>query len=414
LLEEPTAADAYAIRARALRQLGRESEALRDEERAAELAPAFADESALYYEEAEWDALKGVVILFLGWAVVMGLIGLVLQAVRTILRPLAVKDRRGTEAIYDGEGRELFRIYLQNVVLTLLTLGVYRFWANVRNRQFHYQHTSFSEGRFDYHATGLEKFIGFLKGLLILAPLFVVLWFLHGWAREALGEEFAPTLVTYALLLCMFALRPLILVGAQRFNLARTSWNNLRLHFTGRVADAYKLYARDFLLVVCTLGLYWTWHVCRVHAFKLRHTRLGETRFSFQGGGRDLFPIQVFGGILCYVSLGLFVPWFIAARHRFFVRNTRFDGKYMRSDLTGGAVLAIGGPAMLVTIVTLGLALPWAVTRWRTLLTHSTYYAGRIEAEQLGSIRDSAASSTLEGLGEAGELFGEIGDLFGV
>jgi uncharacterized membrane protein YjgN (DUF898 family) len=69
---------------------------------------------------------------------------------------------------------------------------------------------------------------------------------------------------------------------------------------------------------------------------------------------------------------------------------------------------------MLVTIVTLGLALPWAVTRWRTLLTHSTHYAGRIDAEQLESIRDSAASGTLEGLGEAGELFGEIGDLFGV
>jgi uncharacterized membrane protein YjgN (DUF898 family) len=296
----------------------------------------------------------------------------------------------------------------------LLTLGVYRFWANVRNRQFHYQHTSFSEGRFDYHATGREKFIGFLKGLVILAPVFVVLWFLHGWAREALGEEFAPVLVTWSLMLCMFALRPLILVGAQRFNLARTSWNNLRLHFTGRVADAYKLYARDFLLLVFSLGLYWTWHACRVHAFKLRHTRLGETRFSFHGRGGDLFRIQFLGGILCNISLGLYVPWFIAARHRFFVRNTRFDGKRMHSDLTGGAVLAIGGPAMLVTIVTLGLALPWAVTRWRTLLTHSTHYAGRIDAEQLESIRDSAASGTLEGLGEAGELFGEIGDLFGV
>ena len=114
------------------------------------------------------------------------------------------------------------------------------------------------------------------------------------------------------------------------------------------------------------------------------------------------------------MTLGLYVPWYVAARHRFFMNHTAFKGKRFVSNLSGRSVLAVGGPAFLITVVTFGLALPWAITRWRTLLTHNTWYSAALDASELSSIRDEAASSTLEGLGEAGDVLGEIGDLFGL
>ncbi|MEM8813756.1 MAG: DUF898 family protein, partial [Pseudomonadota bacterium] len=65
--------------------------------------------------------------------------------------------RRTGRPTRTSPANELFKIYLQNIVFTVLTLGVYRFWARVRNRRFHYLHTEFAGGRFDYHATGREK-----------------------------------------------------------------------------------------------------------------------------------------------------------------------------------------------------------------------------------------------------------------
>ena len=134
--------------------------------------------------------------------------------------------------------------------LTLVTLGVYRFWAKVRTRRFHYQHSSFAagfdsdkpvegashaepeliEGRFDYHATGREKFVGFLKGIGILVPAGIGLFWLDGRVVEEQGEEYMGMVLSYGLLLLLYLLRPLILVGSQQFNLSRTSWNLSLIH----------------------------------------------------------------------------------------------------------------------------------------------------------------------------------------
>lgn len=436
----PNNPQAYFVRGRVRNQLDDPEGAAGDLARAKELEPAFGAWD--YGEDPDFDAsffeilaseFGFLVLPVLALVLVLGLLALALGGLSEGRRE--APDRRGgTQPEYDGEWRELLRIYLVNVGLTLATLGIYRFWAKVRTRRFHYQHTSFAAGfrsaspdaaegegqrdlvagRFDYHATGAEKFTGFLKGIAILAPLAAGLWWLDGRVVEDAGPEAAGAAPFYGFFAVMYLLRPLILVGSQRFNLARTSWNNLRLRFTGKVTEAYGLYARDFLLLILTFGIYWSWHAVRVREFRLRNTKLGEESFQFVGEGSDLFKINFFGTLATYLTLGIYSPWYYAERYRFFVENTRFAGKRWDTDLTGKRVLGVGGTGAIVTLLTLGLGLPWAMTRWRRMKTHATFYRRQVDGEQLASIQDAAASGTLEGLGEAGELLGEIGDLFGL
>ena len=322
--------------------------------------------------------------------------------------------RPGPSLTYDGKPRDLFKIYLQNVLLTLLTLGVYRFWAKVRMRKFRYQHTEFVDGRFDYHATGREKFVGFLKGLVILIlPMTGAAWIIHSALEPTVGSEDATTLAFYGVLLLIFFLRPVIIVGSERFNLSRTSWNNLRFRFTGRIGELYRIYLTDAVLMVLTLGIYTAWHNCNVRRYRMEHTTLGDTRFDYKGTGGELFGLMFFGSALTMLTFGLFVPWYIARLHRFHVDNTYYENRRFKTTLTGGNVAVVGVISIVTVVLSLGLMFPWAMTLWARMTTNTTSYTGTIDVDALVSSYDEKASAFGEGLGEAGEAIGEIGDLLG-
>ncbi len=438
---DPNSASAFYSQALALSASGDSAAARAAHERAVALDSDYKDYPYQYGAIGEptteqllelyGTALKGFVI----WGIVMGLIGLLVglggnrflkpkeyrrrseeasEGSSVEGDPTTVPRRRSIRPEYDGPAPELLRIYLQNVVWTILTLGVYRFWAKVRTKRFHYEHTQFAGGRFDYHATGREKFSGFLRGMCILAPIVVAYYYASEYADARPENLFLRVAATYGLFLAIYLIRPIALVGGQRFNLARTSWNNLRFRFTGTVGEAYALYLRDLLFMVLTLGIYYPWHKRNVEEFKLQNTSLGDEHMDFRGTGRELFGINFVYWIFTLLTLGFMVPWWIAARQRYFIENTRFMGKTFVSRISGLAVLGVGGPGLLVSILTLGLGLPWAITRWRTLLAVTTTYMGDIDAQTMSSIADAAATSTLEGIGEAGDFVTEIGDIFGV
>ena len=86
-----------------------------------------------------------------------------------------IQPERAPTLRFDGKGSDLFGIFLTNAALTLVTLGVYYFWAKVRVQKYLHQHTSFLGSRCDYHVTGKERFIGFLRALKYLGVLAIVL-----------------------------------------------------------------------------------------------------------------------------------------------------------------------------------------------------------------------------------------------
>ena len=74
---------------------------------------------------------------------------------------------------FRGQGSVLTGIFLVNLLLTVLTLGIYYAWAKVKTKKYIYSSTYLEESSFQYHATGKELFMGYLK-VFVLVILF---WF---------------------------------------------------------------------------------------------------------------------------------------------------------------------------------------------------------------------------------------------
>ena len=54
---------------------------------------------------------------------------------------------------FRGRGGEYFRIWIVNIALSVLTLGIYTAWAKVRTQRYFYGNTYLAGESFVYHAS---------------------------------------------------------------------------------------------------------------------------------------------------------------------------------------------------------------------------------------------------------------------
>ncbi|WP_019141709.1 YjgN family protein [Noviherbaspirillum massiliense] len=145
---------------------------------------------------------------------------------------------------FTGTGAEYFRIWVVNLLFTILTFGIYSAWAKVRRLQYFYRNTRVAGSVFDYH--GNPKAI--LKGR-ILALVLVA-------AYKISYDVSAVAAIIVALVLA--AIMPWLLARAFRFKLANSSYRGVRFHFRGTVGQAYRMLVL-FPIILATTGLFvWT------------------------------------------------------------------------------------------------------------------------------------------------------------
>jgi uncharacterized membrane protein YjgN (DUF898 family) len=187
---------------------------------------------------------------------------------------------------YDGATRELFRLWLKVTLLSLATLGFYRFWGRTRIRRYLWSRISLDGDRFEYDGTGGELFRRFvLVGLLVMLPLAA----LPSAMRLAGWSPVLRSAVTSAEGLVIFYLAAVGYYTGRRYRLSRTTWRGIRGGLDGR-ALVYGLHAFwSSCLLGITLGLYRPWQNVRLWRYEARHLRFGEQYMSFAGQGRALF-----------------------------------------------------------------------------------------------------------------------------
>ncbi len=127
---------------------------------------------------------------------------------------------------FSGSGSEYFRIWIVNLLLTIITLGIYYPWARVRKLRYFYANTLVDGDALAFHGNPKSMF----RGYALIAVL--------GLAYSALSN--LSPLTSVLALVALFAVGPLLWRAGLQFRLANTSWRGLRFHFTGSSADAYQ------------------------------------------------------------------------------------------------------------------------------------------------------------------------------
>ena len=128
---------------------------------------------------------------------------------------------------FTGNWKEFLPIALTNLLLTVVTLGIYRFWAKARERRYLWSRTRFIDDRLEWTGTGLEMFIGFLLVFLILLPMILFIQF-GAQALVVRGEATLAGLLLLVTYLAIFYLIGVATLRAMRYRLSRTWWHGIR------------------------------------------------------------------------------------------------------------------------------------------------------------------------------------------
>lgn len=138
---------------------------------------------------------------------------------------------------FTGSGSEYFRIWTVNLLLTLVTLGIYYPWAKVRRLRYFHGNTLVGGEPLGYHADPKKM----LKGYLLVSVL-LILYSAAGHFHAVAG------LIAFVAVMLIW---PALLKSSMQFRLANTSWRGLRFRFTGDLRGAYQAMIPLFLPALC-------------------------------------------------------------------------------------------------------------------------------------------------------------------
>lgn len=136
-------------------------------------------------------------------------------------------DQADSAFQFRGNWREFAPIAFTNLLLIIVTLGFYRFWAKTRERRYLWSRTDFIGDPLEWTGTGKELFVGFLMvTLLFLVPLIVIQFGAQALAMR--GHLGAAMLILFAAYIALIYVFGLARYRALRYRLSRTHWRGIR------------------------------------------------------------------------------------------------------------------------------------------------------------------------------------------
>ena len=338
---------------------------------------------------------------------------------------LSSTTRRAVAFEFTGDTIEYFRIWIVNVFLTLITLGIYSAWAKVRTKRYFYANTSVDGSSFEY----LAQPGNILRGRLVVAGA-VIIWTI-----------IAYTILDYAVLLLflLFLLAwPWLTVTALRFNARNSAYRNIRFGFQGTTGQAVGTYFKGYLVVALTLGIGYYYFAWLRHRFRINNSRFGTSAFSFQlakpvGYFGAYFAAGFFGSlvsigatlissplmatvspdsitaavlqVLPAIVFGLFYYAYLKVRLTNILFNkSRLAGHSFWSTLQVLPLFAIYLTNLLAIVLSVGFLIPWAMIRT------ACYRADNLKLLASGDLTEFIGSQE-EKISAIGEEAGDFLDL---
>jgi uncharacterized membrane protein YjgN (DUF898 family) len=365
-----------------------------------------------------------------------------------------------------GSGGEYFRIWIANLLLTIITLGFYSPWAKVRRKNYFYGNTVLARQSFEYTASPTA----ILKGRIIA---FVCLVFYN------LSSQISPFLqiALSGVLLIMF---PWIINRSLKFNAANSMYRGIRFGFAGgywRACFIYIIMPALAFIPLVAMGIYigltygsdeqaireeflkgnytgliivggayvifgvlWAVYVYyRQQRYIVDNFRFGTSGFRFETGPLPYYMAALTSGLLFVLTIAVAVglsflfysggsqtmyslmnsplpmilvialtylttfAYFSAKSMHIRYNNTRVDQQEFSSRITGLSYIWLVASNTFLTAITLGLFTPWAKVR-----AHR-YLMNRIQLNSPHGL-DQFTADEEQKVGAAGEEFSDLWD----
>lgn len=145
---------------------------------------------------------------------------------------------------FTGDGGVYFGVWITNLLLMVVTVGLYTPFARRRTLKYFYAHSVVAGSPLEFTGGLKRMFIGFL--------LFVGLYLAYSIAANTEQDVAAALLLVF-----WFALTPWLWASATRFRLGSTRWRGIHFHFKARNGEAYRA-CLPFLGAIA-LGVAVTW-----------------------------------------------------------------------------------------------------------------------------------------------------------
>jgi uncharacterized membrane protein YjgN (DUF898 family) len=247
---------------------------------------------------------------------------------------------------FTGSGWEYFKIWIVNLLLTIVTLGIYSAWAKVRSNKYFYRNTSLAGASFDYHGKPLEILIG---RLIIVGFYFVY----------AVLTNVNP-MIAIALLFLAMLFVPWLVQKSFKFKLHNSSYRGLRFKFAGSLGGAYKTFLLWPILTPLTLYLLAPFTHQRIKQYQHANSLFGQTRFSFGQGAGGFYAVYALT-FLMILLIGLATGGVIFAM-----------GLAGLSGADASSVMLLGALVYVVLILAMLLVGPFFSSRLQNLIWNGT------------------------------------------
>ena len=343
---------------------------------------------------------------------------------------------------FTGNWREYLPIAASNVLLTIVTLGVYRFWAAARQRRYLWAHTQVIDDQLEWTGTGKEMFIGFLIVMALLMPFLLFVQFAFP-ALVARGKDAAAGGLFMLFYIAIIYLGGIARFRALRYRLSRTWWRGIR----GGSDEPGWNYGGEYLgrhaLSISTMFIMFPWAATRLWNSRWREMSFGGLAFtsnlgtdglkrrwvgvylaplgmmlvaaflgfaSIIGMGRDsggvgigVFAILGFLFLLFYIGIPLMVMHWYAKFYRKGAEALRLGDLEFGFDATTWQWLKLFLGNLALAIITLGLGISyWGYRSWSFMVRH-THLHGEVNVSTL-SQSTTRAPGEAEGFADAFDI----------
>lgn len=291
--------------------------------------------------------------------------------------------------LFDGNAGEYFRIWIVNLALSILSLGIFSAWAKVRSERYFYGNTRLAGVPFEYLARPLPILLGRIVAVILFGGYVIA-------GQYSIGLQLG-------LALLIAVLTPWLIVRGAAFRARYSSWRGLNFRFVSDYGEAYIRFLLLGIPLILSLGLLYPWVKGKQKEFIVESHRYGGAWFRFLlrpgqfypayliawavcmawmvvsgfllGGAVMVFAISGTGSgpppawviyvMVAFMYSGYFVvlAFLAAAISNLIYNHIEIDGRRFRSTLKGSRLLWIYSGNTLAILASAGLLIPWAKVR---------------------------------------------------